>query len=219
MTSLAFAVTDVFPDRYAAAPSLTAQIRITETTGAAVHAVALRCQVRIEPQRRRYDRDASGLGDLFGTRDRWGSTLKPFLWLHTSAMVPGFSHTVDVDLPLACTYDFEVAATKYLHAVRDGDIPLALMFSGTVFTRGETGFQVEQVPWHADADYAMPAQVWHDAMDAFFPNSGWLRLSRPTLDALDRFRTDRGLTDWEATFAALLDAPAIPEASLPGSNR
>ena len=27
-----------------------------------------------------------------------------------------------------------------------------LLFSGTVFTRGETGFAVEQVPWHAGGD-------------------------------------------------------------------
>jgi hypothetical protein len=43
-------------------------------------------------------------------------------------------------------------------------------------------------------------------MDRFFPNSGWIRLDRETLDALTRYRTDRGLTSWEQTLGALLPA-------------
>ena len=71
-------------------------------SGAPVHAVALRCQVRIEPQRRRYDdAEEAGLLDLFGPRPRWGDTLKPFLWMHASTMVPGFTGSTEVDLPLA----------------------------------------------------------------------------------------------------------------------
>jgi hypothetical protein len=215
VTELSFAVSDIVPDRYAASPTLTTRIHITETTGAVIHAVALRCQVRIEPQRRPYEATTAGLGDLFGPRQRWGTTLKPFLWMHTSAMVQGFSGESDVEMPLGCTYDIEVAAAKYLHAVRDGDIPLAFMFSGTVFTRGATGFEVEQIPWHSDVDYRMPARVWRDTMDAFFPDSGWIRVSRSTLDALDRFRTDRGLTGWEEAFAALLDATGESVAEMP----
>jgi Family of unknown function (DUF6084) len=220
MSVLEFEVVDIAPDRYAASPALTARIRIRETSGAVVHAMALRCQVRIEPQRRQYEDDVEGLSDLFGPRHRWGATLKSLLWLHASAMVKGFTDLVEVDLSLPCTYDFEVAATKYLHAVRSGDIPLALMFNGTVFTRGDTGFQVEQIPWHADIEYRMPAQVWHDTMDAFFPNSGWIRVSRQTIDALDRYRTDLGLTGWEEALTQLLSSAAAGDlAGRPAVNR
>ncbi len=110
-------------------------------------------------------------------------------------MVQGFSGTADVDLPLPVTYDFEVTASKYLHALRDGSVPLALLFSGTVFTRGINGFGVEQVPWHRETRYSMPVGVWHALVDLYFPNSGWLRLDRDTMGALAHFKSGRGLHD------------------------
>ena len=59
--------------------------------------------------------------------------------MHCAAMVQGFTGTTEVDLPMPCTYDFEVTGSKYLHALRDGFVPLLLLFSGTVFTRGQLG--------------------------------------------------------------------------------
>ena len=206
MSDLTFRVLDITPDRYAMTPVLNARVRIEESTGVTVHAMALRCQVRIDPQRRTYDDDeGDGLSDLFGPRERWSTTLKPFLWMHTTAMVSGFTGATEVDVALPCTYDFEVAAAKYLHAVRRGHIPLSLMWSGTVFTRGATDFQVGQIPWSCDADYRMPAATWREAMDAFFPASAWIRVPATTLDALQRWKSDRGLPTWEEAFSVLLD--------------
>ena len=51
--------------------------------------------------------------------------------------IPGFTGTTLVDLQLPCTFDFTVASTKYFHALEAGEIPLCVMFSGTVFYRGE----------------------------------------------------------------------------------
>ncbi len=207
MTELAFTVLDAAPERYAAAPTLLVRVRLTESTGATVHAVALRAQVQIEPQRRQYaGREQEGLADLFGPPERWSQTLRPFLWTHAVALVPGFTGAVEFDLPVACTYDFEVAAAKYLHALGDGEVPLRLLFSGTVFTRGETGFAVEQVPWHQEAVHRLPVRVWRAVMDAHFPGGGWIRLERDSLDALARYRSARGLVSWEATLAELLPA-------------
>ena len=137
MTDLVFDVLDAVPEEFAAAPHLLFRMRVSETSGAVVHAIALRCQLRIEPQRRPYDpREQEALADLFGTPDRYGTTLKPFLWTHATAMVQGFEGAREFDLPVACTYDFDVSATKYMHALAGGDIPVVLLFSGTVFTRG-----------------------------------------------------------------------------------
>jgi hypothetical protein len=213
-----FAVTRIEIERYAATPSLTLKVRIAETSGEPVHAVALRCQLRIDPQRRGYDQaEAAGLLDLFGDRMRWHDTLRPFLWLHTSAMVPGFTGETEATLPLPLTYDLEVAAPKYLHAVRSGDIPLSLMFSGTAFLRGDNGFQIRQIPWDTDQTYRMPAGVWREAMDQYFPGAGWIRMQRDTLDALLRVRSDLGLSSWEETFAALLAKAGLadPDRVLP----
>ncbi len=55
MTALSFDVLDVAPQEFAAAPHLLFRMRVSETSGATVHAIALRCQLRIEPQRRPYD--------------------------------------------------------------------------------------------------------------------------------------------------------------------
>jgi len=213
MTELKFDVLAVEAEKYAAAPNLLFKMRLTESSGEQVHAVALRCQVRIEPQRRQYsDAEREVLADLFGTFERWGETLKPFLWTHATAMVKGFSGSIDFDLPVACTYDFEVSAAKYLHGLSGGEIPLVLLFSGTVFTRGATGFGVEQVPWHHEADVKLPVSVWRELMDHYFPGGGWIRLDKDTLDALVRFRSAHALPSWEQTVEVLLTQALEPAA-------
>ena len=207
MSSYEFSVVDVFAEPYAAAPQLTARLRIHETSGQTIHAIALRCQVRIEPQRRRYDEaDETGLRALFGDRDRWAETLKPFLWMQCNAMVQGFTGVTEVELALPCTYDFEVTGSRYLHAVTDGPIPLALLFSGTVFTKGVNGFGVQQVPWDCEAAYALPVAVWQQMIESYYPNTGWIRLDHDVLKALADFRSARGLTTWEETVQTLLTA-------------
>ena len=209
MTELSFEVLDARPEEFAAAPHLLFRMRVNETSGAVVHAIALRCQLRIEPQRRPYDpAEQEGLADLFGTPDRYGSTLKPFLWTHATAMVQGFEGSREFELPVACTYDFDVSATKYIHALRGGNIPVVLLFSGTVFTRGASGFAVEQLSWSLEAEHRLPVSVWHQLMDLYFPGSGWIRLDRESIDALARYRTAHGLTSWEQTIAQLVPAPA-----------
>jgi Family of unknown function (DUF6084) len=205
MSDLAFTVLDVTADRYAAVPQLLARIRVEETSSAVVHAMALRAQVMIEPQRRPYAEDESDrLLDQFGERPRWKDTLRPFLWTFATTMVSGFTRDLEFDLPIPCTYDFEVTASKYLHALRDGEIPIRLLFGGTVFTRGETGFSVEQVAWNLEAAYSLPVMVWTELMDHFFPNAGWLRLDRDTIAALTRFKGENGFVTWEQVVGALL---------------
>jgi hypothetical protein len=190
---------------YAAVPTLSLRLRLTETAGLSVHAIALRAQVRIEPQRRRYSApEAERLLELFGETPRWGETLRPFLWTHLSTMVSGFSGTTDVDLPMTITYDFEVTGAKYLHSLDGGEIPLVVLFSGTVFTKGGAGFVAEPVPWHLECKYGLPVALWREAMDRYFPNSGWLRLARSTIDDLVRFKTAQALPTWDQAIEALL---------------
>jgi Family of unknown function (DUF6084) len=211
MTAYRFAVLDVVAEPYAAAPQLTARLRIEQTTGDPVHAMLLRCQVRIEPQRRRYeDPEADALRGLFGERERWADTLRPVLWMQTSTTVPGFTGATEVDLPLPCTYDLDVIGTRYLHALDAGEVPLDLLFSGTAFTRGDTGFAVHQIPWDCEARYRMPVAVWREMIDAYFPGTGWIRLDRDVLALLADYRARRGMTGWDETVRTLLareDAP------------
>ena len=184
MADLIFGCTGVTADKYAATPSLTFQLAITERSGVKVHAIALRCQIRIEPHRRRYSAsEAERLHDLFGDPSRWAETVKPIQLATVSVMVPGFTAVTEVDLPVPCTYDLEVSSARYLHGLDDGPIPLILLFSGTVFVATETGFTVELVPWSAEATYRMPVAVWRELVDAHFPGRAWLPCGRETLDA------------------------------------
>ncbi|MGD9620404.1 MAG: DUF6084 family protein [Mycolicibacterium sp.] len=204
-TVVTFAVLEVAPEPYAVAPILTARIGIAATGDTPIHAIALRCQVRIDPLRRNYsDDEASALTDLFGTRDRWSSTQHTFLWQHTTAMVPGFECTTQIGLPLTCTYDFEVSSAKYLHALRDGAVPLQFLFSGTLFVPGTRGFSVQQVPWDREDRYAMPISVWRDLIAQHFPNTGWLRLNRDTVDTLAGYRSAQGLLSHDEAIMSLL---------------
>ncbi|WP_328583593.1 DUF6084 family protein [Streptomyces sp. NBC_00370] len=205
MSGMEFSVLDVVAEPYTVAPQLTARLRIEDGAGERIHAVVLRCQVRIEPQRRHYDAaERDGLLGLFGERERWSDTLRPFLWMQCNTTVQGFTGATEIDLPLPCTYDFDVIGSRYLHALRDGTVPLTLLFSGTVFTKGSAGFGVRQVPWDCEARYDLPVAVWRRMIASHFPNSGWIRLDQDVLDQIADFRARRGLISWDETVRMLL---------------
>lgn len=206
MSELDFDVIGAEPDRFAAAPTLVFKLKVTERSGAPIHVLALRCQIRIEPQRRRYaPEEEERLLSLFGETPQWGDSLRPFLWTHAGAMVSGFTGETDVDLPVACSYDLDVAAAKYFHSLGDGEIPLILLFNGTVFaSASDGGMSVDPVPWHKEFSYRLPVAVWRDMMDLYFPDSGWLRLQVGTLDALERFKASRALFTADQALEALL---------------
>jgi hypothetical protein len=205
MTNLSFTVLGARAEPYAAVPTLIFRLRVTESTGERIHALALRCQIQIEPRHRHYSgNEEERLLELFGEPRRWGETLKSILWTHASAMLPGFTGSLELDLPVACTYDFEVTGTKYFHALDDGEIPLLLLFNGTVFTRGQTGFSVEPVPWEKEAPFRLPVKIWRELMDQYFPGGAWIRLRRESFDALHRFKGRRALPTWDDAVEALI---------------
>ncbi|MGQ0719656.1 MAG: DUF6084 family protein [Pseudonocardiales bacterium] len=206
MAELSFTCLDVQPERYAMTPTLLFRLQINAAAEQRVRAVALRCQIRIEPQRRGYtEQEARGLLELFGERGRWGDTVKPFQFANTSTVVASFTGSIEVDVSVPCSYDMEVTAGRYFHGLEDGEIPFILLFSGTVFGDGEKSLWIEQVPWHAECRYRMPVTRWREMMDEHFPDSGWLRLRRETIDALAEFRASRALPTWDDAVIAVLD--------------
>ncbi|MFV8165020.1 DUF6084 family protein [Mycobacterium sp. 134] len=209
-TAVTFAVLDIAPEPYAVTPILTARVGVAAVGEDPVHAIALRCQVRIEPLRRSYtEAEAAGVLDLFGPRERWGTTQRNFLWQHSTAMIPGFTGSTQVELPLECTYDLEVVGAKYLHALDDGMVPLQFLFSGTVFTRGTRGFAVQQVPWDREDHFDMPVAVWQQLMAQHFPDTGWLRLRHDTLTELANYKARWGMLSFEEAIDNLLTRQEI----------
>ena len=210
MAELTFGCTQASAERYAATPTLVFRLTIAEKSGARVHAIALRCQIRVEPQRRRYSAaEAQRLHDLFGDTSRWADTVKPIQLATVSTMVPAFTSLTEIDLPVPCTYDLEVTSARYLTGLDDGTVPLLLLFSGTVFVAQGTGYSVELIPWSSESAYRMPVSVWREVADLHFPGSAWLRCTRETLDALSAFKSEHALPTWDATLTALL-AQATP---------
>jgi hypothetical protein len=209
VAELAFGCTGVSAVRYAATPTLAFALTITESTGARVHAIALRCQIRIEPHRRQYSADeARRLNDLFGDVSRWAETVKPIQLATVATMVTGFTSVTETELQVPCTYDLEVASARYLAGLDDGTVPLLLLFSGTVFVARGDAFNVELIPWSCEASCRMPVSVWQDVADEHFPGSAWLRCSKETLDALALFKARHALPTWDATLSALLASEA-----------
>jgi hypothetical protein len=206
---LSFDVLDARPDVYGTDPTILFTLRIAETSGDPIHTMVVRVQIQIDAQLRRYD-DATRdrLSELFGERERWGETLRPFNWTHAATMLPGFRGSMETELAVPCTYDFDVAAAKYLHGLRDGEVPLSFLFSGTVISRGATGYAVTQIPWHKECTYRLPVATWRQTVDLYWPGGGWLRVRTDTLDALQEYKARMGFTDWDATLGALLEGAA-----------
>ncbi|GAA2392203.1 DUF6084 family protein [Streptomyces glaucosporus] len=216
--SLSFAVTGARPERFAAVPTLRFDLGITRTGGGPVRSVSLAASVRIDVARRRYDdRTRHALAGLFGAPERWGTTLRPLAWTRTTVVVPPFTDATAVTLTVPCPGDAELAVTKYLYAVRDGEVPLDFLFSGTVFFQAPDGrLSTAQISWAEDARYRLPAGLWHDLIDRYYAGSPWLRLSRDTYERLDAYRLRQVFGTWDDTVGSLLDRAEDPTPELSG---
>ena len=158
MAELTFDCIGTKVDRYAVVPALSLVLRISETSAQRIEAIALRCQIRIEPARRRYSAaEAQRLNDLFGDTERWADTLRPLQFSTVATMVPGFSGAIEIELPVTFTYDLEVGSARYFDSLEAGEIPLLLLFSGTVFTVVDGRIQVQQVPLNSSSNGISPA--------------------------------------------------------------
>ena len=194
---------------FAASPTIAFKLRVANADPAeTIHTVVLRCQIQIEVARRRYTAsDQERLRDLFGEPERWGQTLRNLLWTNTSVVIPPFSGVTTVDLQVPCTFDFSVAITKYFNGLGEGDIPVCLMFSGTVFYAGpEEVLCVAPISWEKETKFRVPLKVWKDMMDSYYPNSAWLCLRRDIFEELHQFKVERGIPTWEQAFEMLLAA-------------
>lgn len=203
---LTFAVEGSAAEPYAAVPTLVFRVRIGREGGAAVRSIALNTQIRVAATQRPYD-DATRerLAEVFGRGDQWARGVRSLPWVNVTTQVPAFTDSAVVELPVTCTYDFEVTTARYFHALEEGEIPLELLFSGTVFYPGQDGaLQIAHIPWEKEAEHRMPVGVWRELMDRYFPGAAWLRLDRERFGRLHAYRVRHGLLTWEDAVDALL---------------
>jgi hypothetical protein len=211
MAELAFTVVDAARVEYAAVPTLRFALRIDSPEP--VRSILLDTQIQIAARRRAYDASAHDrLFELFGATADWGTTLRTLLWTRTTLVVPAFTGSTTVDVPVACSYDLEVAASRYLDALADGDVPLEFLFSGSVFAGGPGGaLQVTRLSWDHEAEFRLPVAVWRETMERYFHGTAWLRLRKDAFDRLAAYKSRHALATWEDALDALLPAPEAVE--------
>jgi len=201
MPDLRFQIESASVVPFAAIPMLAFQLQIRNAMAdEKIHTIALRCQIQLEVTRRRYaPREQERLLDLFGQPDRWSQTLRSLLWTHANLVVPGFAGaSTMVDLQVPCTFDFNVAATKYFEALTDGEIPLLMLFSGTVFyAPPDSPLQVAPISWEQEARYKLPVKLWRKMMESYYPNCVWINLRRDIFDRLYLYKMQHGIPTWE----------------------
>jgi hypothetical protein len=201
-----FAVLGARQVRHAAAPMLALDLQVSEDSGIQIYMIALSIQLMIEPARRTYDSDTRAkLVELFGEPERWAVTTRSLVWSHLDVVVPAFTGATTVSVPVACQYDLELAAAKYLYSLPDGEAPLALHFNGTIYYRDEHGgLQMVLVPWSNSIDFRMPVSVWRETVEYYYPNTAWVALRTETLAALQHQKLARGLATLDATLEQML---------------
>ncbi|HEY3663418.1 MAG TPA: DUF6084 family protein [Chthoniobacterales bacterium] len=211
MPDLDFKILGVEAANYGIVPLLHFKLEVTnQPPEQTVQSVMLQAQIQIHPNLRAYEpAEKEKLGELFGTPDRWGQTLRARLWTHASVNVRSFAERTEENLAVPCTFDLNVSATKYFYALEGGEIPLLFLFSGTIFYQAEDGrLQIQQVSWNKECTYRMPIEVWKGMMDQHYPNTAWLSLGRDLFEQLYAFRRREGLADWDQTIARLLPTPS-----------
>ena len=188
-----------------AAPTLHFTLRATEPTGREVYMVALSTLIHIDPGLRPHDDGTRELlVDLFGEPGRWAATTTSIVMAQVDVLVPSFTGTTEFTVPVPCNYDLEVAATKYLYALPDGEVPLSFHFNGRIFYRGEGGrLQVVMVPW-VSAAFRLPVATWRRMIDRHYPGGGWIRVHEDTLRQLQLRKAERGLPTFDAAVTELL---------------
>jgi hypothetical protein len=203
---LDFQVEGVAPLLYAVAPTLVFKLRVTNATAEPIHSILLRCQLMLEVTRRHYSpQEQEKLLDLFGEPQQWDRTLHSMLWTTVNLTVPAFTGSTVVDLNAPCSFDFNVAATKYFAALTTGEAPLLLLFNGTVFYAAPHGaLQVTQISWEKEASYRLPVGIWRAMMDVYYPDSVWLNLPRAVFDQLDQYKRRRGIPTFEQALEQLI---------------
>jgi hypothetical protein len=207
MPNLNFKVTGVEPAARGLVPLLHFHLEVSNSPETElIQSVILQAQIQIQSAHRSYDEEErEKLVDLFGTPDRWGQTLRNRLWAHANTTVRPFTQTTEAVLPIQCTYDLNVLATKFFYALKEGAVPLLFLFSGTVFYAADDGrLQVQQISWNQECTYPMPVRIWQELMEHHYPNSTWVSLHRHVFEKLDADKRRQGLPTWEQTIERLL---------------
>jgi hypothetical protein len=207
MPELDFKVTGIESGQRGVAPLLHFMLEISNSPETeTIQSIMLQAQIQIQATQRAYNpSEKEKLKELFGKPEDWGQTLRTRLFAHANAVVPQFTGLTKTVLAVPCTFDFQVAATKYFYALEEGEVPLLFLFSGTIFYVAPDGrLQIQKISWDKECVYRMPVQVWRQMMDHHYPDSSWIALRRDLFDRLYELRRREGLATWDEVIERLV---------------
>jgi hypothetical protein len=207
MIDLDFAITGVEIARRSAVPLLLFKLRVVNRMpNVPIEHANVQAQLRIEAAHRDYTAsERERLSELFGEGEDWSRGLRGLLWANASVAVPAFGAECTVDLPVPCTQDFEIAATRFLDEIERGDAPLLFLFGGPVFWRNDDGdLQIAQIAHHKEAGFRLPVAVWRELMAQHYPDTVWLRIDRALFDDLSRYKRQGHFPEIGEALRALL---------------
>lgn len=201
---LSIGVEGVAATAQAVLPTLQFLARLRTSGQDRVRSVALETQVHIVTDRGSYcEPDQHRLAYLFGGPVGVPRRRPSLLWARTTTQVPEFAGEAQVEIPVVCTYDFEVVAARFLQSLTSGDVPLDFQFSGSVCYGVDGQLRACRLP-EAEARFRMPVRVWRDLMEQYFPDATWLRLDHDVFDELLAYRAGQALSSWSETVRSLL---------------
>lgn len=218
MPDLTFKALTVRTEPNALTPMLFFKLEVTNTAkNEPVNSVLLKCQINLDVHLRLYnENEINDLYELFGRTEQWKTSLRSFLWTHVTTILPSFEKSVEFELPVPCTYDFEIASSKYFTAIREGKVPISFLFSGSVFYHDREladKVLVSQIPWDREASFELPIQIWRDAVENSFPDSRWLRVQNDTLRRLYEYKARKGVPTLDEALGLLMESDS--KSSLP----
>jgi Family of unknown function (DUF6084) len=201
---------------FSAAPELAFAVRIANARPhEPVQSILLRCQIHLDAPARAYSSvEAASLRDLFGEGRVWGRAVRRVLWAHATVVVPAFEVDTVVELHVPCAADPLAAVTRYFAAIREGEVPVVMLFSGTVLHEGvRGGLQAFPVPWSSEARWALPVRTHVQAVEAHHGALAPVVVKRTLLDRLERYRGRAGLASLDQALESLLAREGDTEAA------
>jgi hypothetical protein len=91
--------------------------------------------------------------------------------------------------------------------LQEGEVPLCLMFSGTVFYAQPDGsLQVAPISWQHEARFKLPVKIWREMMEMYYPNTAWLCLRRDVFDRLNQYKMQHAIPTWESLIESIIPA-------------
>ncbi len=137
--------------------------------------------------------------------EQWTRSLGGVPWTEASVNVPRFAASATIDVPLPCTYDFDVASAKYLAALEDGEIPVDVLLTGTMFyARGRAGCRRRAFRGTASCPHASPCRRGARRSTRPSPTRRGCGSAARRSPRCRAYRSRNAFTTWDETFAALL---------------